>query len=85
MCLEAGGFNSIEPLLAGALEDLPVLDVDGMGRAFPELQMYIPFINGSRHTPSALADNQGETISCTHIKSSMDLENFFRLETVRMG
>ena len=85
ICLEAGGFNSIEPLLVGAIEDVPVLDVDGMGRAFPELQMFIPFINGSRHTPSSLADNQGECIACTHIGSSKDLENFFRLETVRMG
>ncbi len=85
ICLEAGGFNSIEPLLVGALEDLPVLDVDGMGRAFPELQMFIPFINGSRHTPSALAGNSGESVACIDIKSSKDLENFFRLETVKMG
>ncbi len=85
ICLEAGGFNSIEPLLVGALEDLPVLDVDGMGRAFPELQMFIPFINGSRHTPSSLAGNSGETVACVDIGSSKELENFFRLETIRMG
>lgn len=85
ICLEAGGFNSIQPLLVGAMEDLPVLDVDGMGRAFPELQMFVPFINGSRHSPSSLADNQGEVITCSHVETSKDLENFFRVETVRMG
>lgn len=85
ICLEAAGCNSIEPLILGAVQDLPVLDVDGMGRAFPELQMFVPFINGSRHCPSSLADNQGEVITCTHVETSKDLENFFRVETVRMG
>ena len=37
MCAEVGGFNSFEPLVAGARANLPVLDADGMGRAFPEL------------------------------------------------
>lgn len=64
---------------------LPVLDMDGMGRAFPELQMFIPFIYGSRHCPSALADNKGETVTCTSVGSSQQLEMFFRVETVRMG
>ena len=80
-----GGFNSIEPLLVGALTDLPVLDVDGMGRAFPELQMFIPFIYGSAHCPAALADNKGEVITCTNVATSHQLEMFFRVETVRMG
>ena len=60
-------------------------DVDGMGRAFPELQMLIPFINGARHTPSSLADNQGKVITCTHIGTPKELEDFFRVETDTMG
>lgn len=83
--MEAGGFNSIEPLLVGAKMGLPVLDMDGMGRAFPELQMYIPFIYGSKHCPSSLADNRGETVVCTSVASSQELEKLFRMETVRMG
>ena len=39
LCAEAGGVNSFEPLLVGARLGLPVLDADGMGRAFPELQV----------------------------------------------
>ncbi|KAJ8044586.1 hypothetical protein HOLleu_07369 [Holothuria leucospilota] len=38
MCLEIGGSNATETLCAGADMGLPVLDCDGMGRAFPELQ-----------------------------------------------
>ena len=41
---EIGGMNSMEPLSVGAQEDLPVLDADGMGRAFPELQARIHII-----------------------------------------
>ena len=36
---EIGGANSFEPLVTGARVGLPVLDADGMGRAFPELQV----------------------------------------------
>lgn len=75
----------MEPLLAGAASNLPVMDVDGMGRAFPELQMFVPFIYGSRHYPAALADNKGQVLTCTHVGTSLELEKFFRVETVRMG
>lgn len=39
LCLEIGGLNSVEPLVLGAETSLPVVDCDGMGRAFPELQV----------------------------------------------
>ena len=39
MPIEAGGVNATLPLVVGALSGLPVIDADGMGRAFPELQM----------------------------------------------
>ena len=50
MCAEVGGFNSFEPLVTGARANLPVLDADGMGRAFPELQVYC--IHCHRHIES---------------------------------
>ena len=34
---EGGGTNGLEPLLVGAAMDVPVLDADLMGRAFPEI------------------------------------------------
>ena len=85
MSCEIGGANSVEPLIVGACTGLPVVDGDGMGRAFPELQMFIPFIYGARHCPCALADNKGEVLTCTSVGTSLELEKFFRIETVRMG
>lgn len=37
--MEIGGLNSVIPLLTGALLDLPTIDGDFMGRAFPSLTM----------------------------------------------
>lgn len=36
---EAGGINSTIPIMAAAKLGLPVIDADGMGRAFPQLEM----------------------------------------------
>jgi preprotein translocase SecE subunit len=38
MPIEAGGVNSMLPIAAAARMGLPLVDADGMGRAFPELQ-----------------------------------------------
>ena len=41
MSIEAGGMNSIRPIYVGARLGIPVVDCDGMGRAFPEIQMTV--------------------------------------------
>jgi uncharacterized protein len=53
---EIGGGNSIEPMIAAGLSGLPIIDADGMGRAFPELQMvsYFIYIYGVSPSPAAL-------------------------------
>lgn len=37
MSAEIGGMNSIAPLYTAAQLDLPLVDADGMGRAYPEV------------------------------------------------
>ena len=53
MSLEIGGENGFAPLEVGLESngELIVCDCDGMGRAFPELQMYMPFAHGTRLSP----------------------------------
>nr|WP_235022315.1 DUF917 domain-containing protein [Amycolatopsis alkalitolerans] len=58
-CAEAGGVNSLVPAVAAAQLGLPLVDADGMGRAFPELQMVLPTLYGIRATPMAYADEKG--------------------------
>jgi DUF917 family protein len=52
--IEIGGANGLAPFLAAAELGLPVLDCDGMGRAFPESQMAIFNIRGLPACPSVV-------------------------------
>ena len=59
--IEAGGLNSVIPFIAAAELGLPLIDADGMGRAFPELQMVLPTLGGVTATPMAMADERGNS------------------------
>jgi DUF917 family protein len=58
-CAEAGGVNSLIPVAAAAQLGLPLVDADGMGRAFPEIQMVLPTLYGIKATPMAITDEKG--------------------------
>ena len=62
MPIEAGGVNSMLPIAAAARLGLPLVDADGMGRAFPELQMVTFTIGGLSATPMALTDEKGNCV-----------------------
>ena len=62
MPIEAGGVNSMLPIAASARLGIPLVDVDGMGRAFPELQMVTFTIGGISATPMALTDEKGNSV-----------------------
>ena len=59
---EIGGANSMEPMLTAAQAGLPVVDGDGMGRAFPEMQMCTWSIYVHREAPGAMADEKGNIV-----------------------
>lgn len=62
MPIEAGGVNSMLPIAACARLGLPMVDADGMGRAFPELQMVTFTIGGISASPMALTDEKGNSV-----------------------
>jgi DUF917 family protein len=62
MPMEAGGLNSMLPFAAAARMGLPLVDADGMGRAFPELQMVTFTMGGVSATPMALCDEKGNSV-----------------------
>lgn len=51
MSVEMAGCNALEPMIAAANLDIPVLDGDHMGRAFPELQMVTSFMDFEFNQP----------------------------------
>lgn len=57
--MEAGGVNSMIPILVAAQSGLPLVDCDGMGRAFPELQMTTFHLGGVSATPMVVTDEKG--------------------------
>jgi len=56
---EAGGVNTPVPMAVAGAVGVPVIDADGMGRAFPELQMTSFYIHGVSPSPTAAADEKG--------------------------
>jgi DUF917 family protein len=82
--LEAGGINSMIPIAAAARARVPMIDADGMGRAFPELQMLLPTLEGIRATPMSLVDEKGNTLVIDAV-SNHAAEGFARTATVQMG
>ncbi len=82
---EIGGSNSLEPVIPASLARLPVVDGDGMGRAFPELQMTTFFIYGIAPTPSAFCDEKGNTAIIEDAVSATWVERIARAVTIAMG
>ncbi len=82
---EVGGSNSIEPILTAAYAGLPVVDGDGMGRAFPEVQMSTFFIYGLDPSPGAIADDKGNVVIFRQVVDMFWLERFARHIAVDMG
>lgn len=82
---EVGGSNSTRPLVVAAQTGLPVIDGDGMGRAFPELQMDTFAIYGPPPTPAAIADPYGQTALFDGIADPRTLERYARAVTIQMG
>ena len=82
---EIGGSNSVEPLIPAAMAGLPVVDADGMGRAFPELQMKTFFVYGVPCCPMAIADEKGNSVIVRETISPKWAERLARSITVQMG
>lgn len=84
MPIEAGGTNSIAPLIVGAKRGIPVVDADGMGRAFPELQMVTFSVYGIKAAPMSLADVHGNSV-ILEAEDNATAEWLARGNCIRMG
>jgi uncharacterized protein len=84
MPIECGGINSTMPLVVGAMIGIPVVDADGMGRAFPELQMETFHVHGVSGTPMAIANERGDVV-VVRTDDNLTMERYARAVTVQMG
>lgn len=84
MPVECGGLNSMVPLVIAAQTGMPVVDADGMGRAFPELHMETFGVYGVSASPTALVDDRGGEV-ILNIPDNHLMEWYARGLTIRMG
>jgi len=82
--VEMGGVNSMFPLGLAARLGLPVIDGDGMGRAFPHLEMTSFSVNGSKASPLMLLDDLGSIITI-EMDSDRKTEEMARTNVVALG
>jgi hypothetical protein len=85
MPIEAGGINSTIPIVLAARRGLPLVDADGMGRAFPEVQMVTLGAGGARAWPLVLADESRNVVAVTDAAGNASAERLARSVVVGMG
>jgi DUF917 family protein len=81
---EAGGLNSTIPFVVAAELRIPVVDADGMGRAFPEIPMTTLHLGGISATPMMVVDEKGNTVLLATVDNSWT-ESLSRNATIVMG
>ena len=82
---EVGGLNSIIPLALGAQAGLPVVDGDGMGRAFPHIDMVTFSVYGSSACPMVIENELGDSIIIENATSDRKAEDIARAVTGALG
>ncbi|MEZ4522447.1 MAG: DUF917 domain-containing protein [Thermomicrobiales bacterium] len=81
---EIGGMNSLFPVAVAARHGLPLVDADGMGRAFPEFQITSFNAGGVRFGPRFITDEKGNVLRIDGIDATW-LEKINRRALVAMG
>ena len=81
---EIGGVNSIVPLAVAARRGLPIVDADGMGRAFPEVQMVTFNVYGVPVSPAVIANEHLE-YCVVYAHNAKSAEDKLRAIAIEMG
>lgn len=84
MCTEIGGANGCEPVAWAARMGLPLVDADGMGRAFPEMPQVSMHVAGIRPDPCVITDERGN-VSVLYPTSGLWLERLCRSTAIAFG
>lgn len=84
LAVEIGGINALFPVALAARLRLPLLDADGMGRAFPEFQMTAFNVGGVSFGPRFVTDEKGNVLRIDGIDARW-IERINRQALVAMG
>ncbi|KAK3346470.1 hypothetical protein B0T25DRAFT_484388 [Lasiosphaeria hispida] len=79
--IEIGGLNGLQGMTLGCNMDLPCVDGDWMGRAYPTKWQTTPVVFNERQpiwSPVALSDGNGNVVSITSASSDLQVERLIR-------
>lgn len=86
MAAEIGGSNGMRAFSMGATMDIPVVDGDTMGRAFPKVDMALPYVFGqSTPCPAVLSDARGNVQIIASTEDSHRFEAMIRVVCQELG
>jgi uncharacterized protein len=85
MGIEIGGGNGMQALLAAAHLDIPVVDADAMGRAYPEAQMTTFAVGGLEPSPLTSVDPRGNEVVVAKVASWKWMERTSRKICTEFG
>lgn len=90
IALEIGGGNGLQGLILGASTamNLPTIDGDWMGRAYPTKWQTTPVVFNERPTiwsPVAMCDGNGNVVLMPRAKSDLQVERVLRAALSQMG
>jgi len=84
MPAEAGGLNGVIPFTVAAKKRIPIVDADGMGRAFPRLEMVTFTLHEIPVSPITQADEKGNK-NVYHTIDNVWGETLVGATTIQMG
>src|SRR5580700_2428300 len=84
MAIEIGGGNGLLPITWAARIGLPVVDADGIGRAFPEVPQVTMHLAGIPASPAVMTDERGN-LAVFRTISGQWMERLERAAAVEFG
>jgi DUF917 family protein len=86
MHAEIGGGNGMRGFTMATALDIPVVDADTMGRAFPKLDMSLPYVYGkSQPCPAVMSDARGNVQIIAGVEDHHRLERIIRSACQELG
>lgn len=85
IAIEIGGMNGIRPMVVSKDYNVPTIDGDYMGRAYPRLYIMTPFLFGEKATPCTQADGNGNVVTVAKASDFHKVEKIHRKAGLEMG
>ena len=84
MPIEVGGVNTLVPIATAVEMGIPIIDADGMRRAFPQIEMTVFTLHGLMAAPMSIADEKGN-MCVFEANTNQTAESLARAAVVQLG